>query len=113
MGPDYAWAHHVLGRWHDEVAPLSSTSRSLVRPLYGSRHPTSFPEGVRHLRRATELQPEDLDHWPGLGFARAAAGLSSKAQVSWTPGLAMPSRDKHDAVATDRAQSALRKLMRD
>jgi tetratricopeptide (TPR) repeat protein len=110
LDPHYAWAHHVLGRWHYEVASLTSTSKFFVRLLYGGLPPASYAEGVRYLRRSTELEPDELNHWLELGFAQAAAGLATEAKQSWSRGLAMTTRGKHDAVAKERAQLALARL---
>ncbi len=110
LDPGYAWAHHVLGRWHHEVAALGSTSRFLVRVLYGGLPDASFAAAMRHLRQAAELEPGELNHWLELGFAQMAAGFPAEAEASWRRGLAMPSRAKHDAAAKERAQSALSKL---
>ena len=110
LDPNYAWAQHLLGRWHYEVADLGATSKFFVRLLYGGLPSASFDEGVRHLRRATELEPDELNHWLELGFAHAAAGQPDAARVAWTRGLAMPSRGKHDEPAKQRARGALARL---
>ena len=34
LDPDYDWAHHVLGRWHYEVAELGGTKRLVVRLFF-------------------------------------------------------------------------------
>jgi tetratricopeptide (TPR) repeat protein len=110
LDPNYAWAHHLLGRWHYEVAELGATSRFFVRLLYGGLPPASLDEGIRHLRRATQLEPDELNHWLELGFAHAAAGQTDAARAEWTRGLAMPSRSKHDEPAKQRARAALAQL---
>lgn len=110
LDPHYAWAHHLLGRWHYEVADLGTTAKLFVRLLYGGLPPASFDEGLRHLRRATELEPDELNHWLELGFAHAAAGQPDAARSAWTRGLAMPSRGKHDEPAKQRARAALAPL---
>lgn len=113
LDPNYAWAHHLLGRWHYEVADLGATSKLFVRLLYGGLPPASFDDGISHLRRATELEPDELNHWLELGFAHAAAGRPEAARAEWTRGLAMPSRSKHDEPAKQRARAALAGLKRD
>jgi len=110
LDPDYAWAHHLLGRWHYEVAELGATSRFFVRLLYGGLPTASLDEGIRHLKRATELEPDELNHWLELGFAHAAAGQMDAARAEWTRGLALPSRSKHDEPAKQRARAALASL---
>jgi tetratricopeptide (TPR) repeat protein len=110
LNPDYAWAHHVLGRWHCEVAELGTTSRLVVRLFYGGLPAASPEEGLRQLRRATELEPGELTHWLELGFACAAAGRTDEARRHWEHGLAMPSRHKPDEPAKRRARAALARL---
>ena len=110
LDPDYAWAHHVLGRWHHEVAALGATSTFFVRLLYGGLPPASLAEAQQHLRRATELEPGELNHWLELGFAYAAAGDRPAARTAWRRGLAMPAHSKHDEPAKQRAREAQAKL---
>ena len=110
LKPDYAWAHHVLGRWHYEVASLGTTSKFFVRLFYGGLPAASFAEGIRQLQRATELEPGELNHWLELGFAYAAADQLALARQQWARGLAMPSRGKPDEPAKRRTREALARL---
>jgi tetratricopeptide (TPR) repeat protein len=110
LDPTYAWAHHLLGRWHYEVASLNSVARFFARILYGGIPPASVEQGIAHLKQATELEPDELNHWIDLGFAYAAAGQKDAARAAWEHGLAMPDRGKHDPVAKRRARDALAKL---
>ena len=107
LDPDYAWAHHVLGRWHYEVAALGVTSRWAVRLFYGGLPAASFDEAIAHLRRAVELEPQEVAHHLELGFALAAAGRTAEARQVWTAGLQLPSRGKHDEPAKQRAREAM------
>jgi len=110
LDPNYAWAHHVLGRWHYEVAALGPTARFFARLLYGGIPPASPEEGVARLKRAVELEPGELNHWIDLGFAYAATGRKDEARKNWEHGLAMPDRGKHDATSKRRAREALKEL---
>lgn len=113
LDPNYAWAHHLLGRWHYEVASLGFTARFFARLFYGGIPPASVDEGVSELKRATELEPGELNHWVDLGFAYAAAGRSADARRAWRQGLALPLRGKHDGDAQRRARAALAKSDQD
>ncbi len=110
LDPDYAWAHHVLGRWHYEVASLGVASKFFVGFIYGGLPAASVAEGLRHLQRATELEPDELNHWLELGFACAAAGQPDRARAHWQRGLALPSRHTPDEPAKRRAREALARL---
>lgn len=109
LAPDYAWAHHILGRWHREVAQLGPASRGVVRLFYGGLPGASPAEAVTHLQRAVELEPGELNHHLELGFALAAVGRLAEARQAWTQGLDMPSVGKHDEAAKQAAREALAK----
>jgi len=110
LAPDYAWAHHVLGRWHHEVATLGLTSRWAVGLFLGGLPPASHTEAIAHLRQAVALEPEEPAHHLELGFALAAAGVSPEARLAWEKGLQLTSRGKHDEPAKQRALRALEAL---
>jgi tetratricopeptide (TPR) repeat protein len=107
LDPNYAWAHHLLGRWHGELATLGPAARFLVRIFYGRLPKASREEGIRLLRRATELEPTEPNHWIELGFALAAAGRQTEARANWERGLALAPTGPHDAPARQRARAAL------
>lgn len=110
LDPDYAWAHHVLGRWHREVDSLGTIARFFTKMLYGGLPEASVEEAVYHLEKATELDPNGLSHFLELGFAYAAAGEEDLARKNFERGLSMPSREKHDEAAKARARRALEQL---
>jgi tetratricopeptide (TPR) repeat protein len=110
LDPNYAWAHHLLGRWHYEVAAFGPVPRFFARIFYGGIPPASAEEGVNHLRRATELEPEEMNHWVDLGFAYVATGRKAEARAVWEKSLAMPDRGKHDPAARKRAREGLASL---
>lgn len=109
LDPNYAWAHHLLGRWHCELAALGPAARFLVRLFYGRLPDASREEGVRHLQRATELEPAEPNHWIDLGFALADLGRDADARRCWERGLALPATGPHDEPARQRARTALAK----
>jgi len=110
LDPGYAWAHHVLGVWNYEVASLGGTTKFLARLFYDELPTGSMAESARHLRRATELDPDEMNHWLELGFAEAALGRIEEARTAWNHGLAMPARGPHDEPPKQRARAALAKL---
>jgi tetratricopeptide (TPR) repeat protein len=110
LDPNYAWAHHVVGRWHYEVATLGATARFFVKLFYGGLPAASTAEAVHHLRRAVALEPGELAHHLELGFALAADGDKARARAAFETGLAMPDRGKHDPEAKARARAALAAL---
>lgn len=109
LDPNYAWAHHVLGRWNCEVASLNGVSKFFVKLFYSELPPASIAEGIRQLQLATNLEPEELSHWLELGFAYLAAGSRDNARAQWTHCLAMRPRGVYDDAAMKKARDALAK----
>jgi len=110
LDPDYDYAHHVLGRWHYEVASLGAPTRWLVRLVYGGLPDASTAEAVRQLTRATEISPHLPAHRVELGFALLADGQRDAARRAFERALAMPKREKYDDEARQRARDALAQL---
>lgn len=110
LDPNYAWAHHILGRWHHEVASLGLTARWAVRLFYGGLPDASPEAAVQHLEKAVALEPDELNHHLELGFAYAAAGRAAEARSAWQRGLAMPERGRHDTAAKRRARDVLESM---
>lgn len=107
LDPRYDWACHILGRWHHEVAGLGATQRWLVKLIFGGLPDASPATAVDLLRRAVELAPDNPSHHIELGFAYLAARQVDLARSAWTTGLNLPSLEKHDDQAKERARKAL------
>ncbi len=107
LDPDYAWAHHVLGRWYYEVATLGGAAKFFVKLIYGGLPPASLDQAIEHLERAVALDPDNLIHHLELGFAYRAAGDRDRARVQFISGLAMRETTINDAAAKTRAARAL------
>lgn len=110
LDPNYDWAHHVLGRWHREVAELGAATRFFVKLIYGGLPGASREEAIQHLEKAVALAPGRVPHHLELGFAYLAAGRKEDARRSFERGLALPSKERYDEAAKKRARAALRKL---
>ena len=110
LKPDYDYAHHVLGRWHYEVATLGMGTRFLVKLIYGGLPDASTAEAVRQLRRATELAPEKPAHRVELGLALLADGQRDAAHSTLEQALAMPKCEKYDDESFARARAGLERL---
>jgi tetratricopeptide (TPR) repeat protein len=109
LDPNYDWAHHVLGRWHHEVAELGRVARIFVSLVYGGLPDASHAEAVAYLERAVALAPTRVPHHVELGFAYEAAGRGAEAKKSFERALELPSVELYDEPAKERARAALRK----
>lgn len=113
LNPEYALAHHVLGRWHYEIAQVGGPSRAVAKILYGGVPKGSCAEAVTHLRTAVRLSPDTAAHRIELGFALLSCGERKEALAAFRRGLELPSREKYDEVEKQRARPLYDKLTHD
>lgn len=112
LDPGYAWAHHILGRWHREVADLGSAARVFVALFLGGLPAATHEDAVRHLERAVQLEPDELQHRVELGFAYLSFGDAARARSSFEHAVGLTARARIDHAALARARAALGDLQR-
>lgn len=110
LDPDYAWAWHVLGRWHVELSQLGLARRALVTLVFGGLPPASLEQGIDMLEQAVRLEGDAVGHRVELGFAYHQADRSDLARWCWEAALALPSTRVYDPAAKQRASVALARL---
>lgn len=107
---DYAWAMHVLGRWHVEISQLNLAKRAFVALFFGGLPRASLDEGIRLLEEAVRLDGNAIAHSVELGFAYDRAGRHADAKSSWEKAVRLPSMRIYDATAKQRALDALQEM---
>ena len=112
LEPNDDFAHHVLGQWNYEVASVGAAKKFLVKIIYGGLPAASTTEGVKHLRRAVELDPAMPSHHAELGRALLADGQREAAEHELKLALSLPRKLKYDDEAKRRASEALETLKR-
>ncbi len=109
----YAWAHHVLGRWHLEMAAIGKGRRALATVFFGRVPAGTHEEALGHLQRAVELEPEGVAHRAELGSAYERLKRFADARREWTRALELPARAIHDPPAQQRARQGIERLDRE
>lgn len=109
----YAWAHHILGRWHLEMAAIGTGRRALAAVFFGRVPAGTNEEAIRHLERAAELEPEGVAHRVELGIAYERLGRLADARREWTHALELPPVAIHDPPAQQRARQGIGRLDRE
>jgi len=105
---DYAW--HLLGRWHQALAGMSSLTRGIAQLVYGSLPAASNEDAVTYFNKAIALNPNRLIHHIELGRTYAQMGKAAEAKASINKGLAMPNKEKDDAETKRRGRETLESL---
>ena len=78
--PSLAGPHHILGRWHQNLAELSSFQRWSIGFFYESFSEASFQKAIEHFEKAAELKPEESIHYYQLGVTYLKMGEKDKAK---------------------------------
>jgi tetratricopeptide (TPR) repeat protein len=110
LNPRCDYAHHMLGRWHQELADVGGATRALARVIYGGLPKASFDDAVKHFERARALRPDRLIHEIEHGRTLAMMERDAEARSILTAALEKPNRDKDDAEAKERGKATLREI---
>ncbi|KAK9814776.1 hypothetical protein WJX72_011282 [[Myrmecia] bisecta] len=106
-------AHHLMGRWHWEMAQLNVVVRALVRMMYGTAlSPGTHAEALASYQRAVELNPNRLVHHVELGRCHAKLGNKEEARRELELALLLDVEDINSRLQKDDAELILKDLRR-
>ena len=97
LNPKSDYAHHLFGRWHQNVAEMGGVTRAIAKVIYGQDSATgSLNEALAHFDKARQLRPDRLVHQIEYGRTLVMMGQKEKGYAEIKKGLAMPNRDADD-----------------
>jgi tetratricopeptide (TPR) repeat protein len=109
LDPSLHRAHHVLARWHREVAGLSFLERNAAKVFGGVPKGASKDAAVTHFEKAIALAPDYANHHLELGRTFLELKLKSKARVEFEKALASPAKSPFDPDYKAEARMLLRR----
>lgn len=101
------YAHHVLGRWHQEIAGMGGATRAIAKLIYGDVPTGSYQSALQHFGQARALRPDRLIHQIEYGRTLMMMGRKSEGRVEIEKGLAMPNTEKDDIETKERGRKML------
>ncbi len=107
LNPKSDYAHHMLGRWHQEIADIGGPTRLLAKVVYGGIPKGSYQEALDHFEKARQINSKRLIHQIEYGRTLAMMGKDNDAKLELKKGLAMPNREADDAESKLRGQATL------
>lgn len=107
LNPRSDYAHHLLGRWHQNVSSMGGVTRTLAKVIYGEIPSGSFQKALEHFEKARQLRPDRLIHQIEYGRTLVMMGQEAKGQAEIRKGLAMPNREKDDPESKVRGREML------
>lgn len=110
LNPRSDYAHHMLGRWHQEMASIGGGTRLLAKVVYGGVPKGSYQEALDHFAKARAINGKRLIHQLEYGRTLAMMGRDAEARKEIDKGLAMRNSEADDAESKARARATLSKL---
>lgn len=107
LNPKSDYAHHMLGRWHQEMAAIGGGTRLLAKVVYGGVPKGSYQEALDHFAKARAINANRLIHQLEYGRTLAMMGRKAEAKAEIAKGLAMRNREADDAESKARAKATL------
>jgi len=102
--------YHLLGRWHQNLANLSSILKFFAKALYGGVPPGSNEEAVKLFKKAIEINPEHIEHHLELGRTYKFMGEKELARASLEKAVSLPPVEVDDPEYQEEAKKLLEKL---
>ena len=114
LNPDKDIEHHVLARWHREVANLSGFLKVFAKILYGGLPPASVDKAVEHFEKAVVLNPGFVNHHLELGITFQEMKEWQKAKEQYELVQQLPEKEsddkRHKEDATERLIEVNKKI---
>jgi tetratricopeptide (TPR) repeat protein len=110
LNPNDDIAHHVLARWHREVANLSGILKAFAKILYGGLPPASNEEAIEHFKKAIEIAPDHINHHLELGITYEEIKEWALAKAEYDKVMELPVSDSDDPDHKKEAEERLKKV---
>ena len=110
LNPDADLVHHLLGRWHQNLANLSSILKFFAKVLYGGVPPGSNEEAVAHFQTAIELNPSHIEHYLELARTYEFMDEEELMREPLEMVLNLPAVEQDDPVFKEEAREMLEDL---
>ena len=109
LNPEADLVYHLLGRWHQNLANLSSVLKFFAKVLYGGVPPGSNEESAAMFKKAIEINPEHIEHH--LELARTYKYMDKKdlAKPHLEKVLELPLKEQDDKKFKKEAEQLLKK----
>ncbi|KAF6257131.1 hypothetical protein COO60DRAFT_33728 [Scenedesmus sp. NREL 46B-D3] len=111
LEPENDLAHHLMGRWHFEMAQINFMVRQLIKLVYGAAlAPGNFEDALTEFQAAVALNPSKLIHRVELGRTHLRLGHKREAYEHLSASMGLEVEDVNAKLQKDDAELLLDKL---
>ena len=75
LDPNYDGTHHLMGRWHYNIANLAWYEKAIANTIYAKVPDGSFTEAIKYFTDAMDANPKDIRHY--LWLAKSYYAVSN------------------------------------
>ena len=104
LDEEHAGGHYMLGKWNQEMASLPWHKRATASLLIGQ---ASLKNSEKHLKKATELEPENILYHYDLAVTYNALGKKDEAKAALKEALALKGKCPDDKDRLKRCKNLL------
>ena len=94
--PEYEHCHHLMGRWHYELAELTWFERSIASLVYTTPPKGSYEKAIKLFKKAIKINPIEIRHHYWLAHTYKALGEKKLAKKEFEIVLSLKPKDKKD-----------------
>jgi tetratricopeptide (TPR) repeat protein len=109
LDPQNFKGYHILGRWHYEVANLSSVEKWLVKVTYGSLPPASMQDAINYYEKSRQINPSLLVNYLELAKIYHKKDDNTRAMEMLNTLLKLPNVIYDDPTVKIEAKKLLKK----
>ena len=105
--PEYEHCHHLMGRWHYELAELSWFETSIASLIYATPPKGSYKNAVELFKKAIEINPIEIRHHYWLANTYKALGYNDLAKNEFNIIVSLKPKDRKDQVMQIESKKSL------
>lgn len=112
LNPSLSGPHHILGRWHREIAGFNAFEMAMIGTFFGKGlEGGTYESAIFHFKKAIQLEPDNLMHYYELAntyYERDEGDDETMAKQYYQKVLTLSPRTEDEKVAQMEASTKLR-----
>ena len=110
LDPDYDGSHHVMGRWHYNVADLSWIERNIASLVYATPPEGTFGEAAEYFKSAISAKSDEIRHYLWLGKSYYAIGSYDQAKNILIKATELKQKNDSDKILMNQVKELLKEI---
>ena len=110
LDPKYDGTHHLMGRWHYNVADLAWYERTIASAIYATPPEGSFEKAIEYFGNAIEVNPNDIRHYLWMAKSLYQISENKRAKSILDQALKIEVKNESDKILINQIKELYSKL---